>query len=59
MKENITKNCLNCSHLYLKQDIFWDYEDCCICEATNKYLGYPEDIEKEHCEKWQELKEEK
>lgn len=54
MKKKIEKNCTNCSHMYYKQDAFWDNEYCCICGLTDEYIGYPDDAEKECCKEWKE-----
>ena len=46
------RNCYSCSHMYLKQDEFWDNEYVCICGKDDHYVGYPEDAQKEVCENW-------
>ena len=53
------RNCFNCSHMYFKQDVFWDNEDVCICGKDNHYVGYPEEAQKEICENWKNKTEDK
>ena len=50
----LQKNCLTCKHQYVKET----YEDSGdyvhICGVDNHYIGYPEDMRKEVCNKWED-----
>lgn len=49
IKDAVDVSCMQCSHMWYKQDVAWDDEYCCICDIDNHYIGYADEAKKNHC----------